>query len=90
MSATTVFVGRHRSCFHWRHGGSFSIVWPKGGLTDNATSDIITVTLLGNLLAQVDAQVGSNFMDRDEFVCAAVRHYVEFLRSEGGTMHYSG
>ena len=57
---------------------------------DDATSDRITVTLPGNLLAQVDTQVGSNFMDRDEFVCAAVRHYVESLRSKGGTMHYSG
>lgn len=47
---------------------------------DDATSDRITVTLPGNLLAQIDAQVGSNFVDRDEFVRAAVRHYVESIQ----------
>ena len=57
---------------------------------DDATSDQITVMLPGNLLAQVDAQVGSNFVDRDEFVRAAVRHYVEFLQSSGGQTRYLG
>lgn len=51
---------------------------------DDAISDRLTITLPGNLLAQVDAQVGSNFVDRDEFVRAAVRHYVEFLQKSAG------
>lgn len=58
---------------------------------DDATSDRITITLPGALIAQVDAQVGSNFVDRDEFVRAAVRHYVEFLqRSAGGSAQNIG
>ena len=47
---------------------------------DDATSAQITVTLPGNLMAQVDAQVGSNFVDRDEFIRAAVRHYIEYIQ----------
>lgn len=48
---------------------------------DDATSGQITVNVPGNLMAQIDAQVGSNFVDRDEFIRAAIRHYIEALQA---------
>lgn len=56
----------------------------KGVTMDNdATSGQISVTVPGTLLAQIDAFVGSSFVDRDEFVRAAIRHYVEYLQATG-------
>lgn len=48
---------------------------------DDATSDRVQVTLPGTMLAQIDAQVGGGFVDREEFIRSAVRHYVEYLQS---------
>lgn len=50
---------------------------------DDATSEQVTVTVPGTLLAQIDAFVGSSFVDRDEFIRAAIRHYVEYLQASG-------
>ena len=45
-----------------------------------AEGDRLTVVLPANLVAQIDAQVGGGFVDREEFIRAAVRHYIEYLR----------
>jgi Arc/MetJ-type ribon-helix-helix transcriptional regulator len=43
------------------------------------SEDKVTVMLPANLLAQIDAQVGSAFVDRDDFMRAAVRYYLEHI-----------
>jgi len=43
-------------------------------------NDQLTVSLPANVIAQIDAVVGSEFTDRDDFVRAAVRHYLEYLQ----------
>ena len=50
-------------------------------MDNDATSGQVSVTIPGTLLAQIDAFVGSSFVDRDEFVRAAIRHYVEYLQT---------
>lgn len=43
-------------------------------------NDQLTVSLPANVIAQIDAVVGSEFTDRDDFMRAAVRHYLEYLQ----------
>lgn len=43
-------------------------------------NDQLTVSLPANIIAQIDAVVGSEFTDRDDFMRAAVRHYLEYLQ----------
>lgn len=50
----------------------------------NLNSDQFTVTIPGNLMTQIDAQVGAEFVDRNDFILAASRHYLDYLRSRGG------
>lgn len=45
---------------------------------ENAES--INVAIPTNLIAQIDAQVGGAFTDRDDFVRSAVRYYLEHIR----------
>lgn len=52
-------------------------------MDNDATSGQISVTVPGTLIAQIDAFVGSSFVDRDEFVRAAIRHYIEYLQAAG-------
>ena len=47
----------------------------------DANSDIVKVVLPANLLAQIDAQVGNTFVDRQDFIRSAVRRYLEYLQS---------
>ncbi len=49
--------------------------------TPDDNSDLIKVVLPTNLLAQIDAQVGSTFVDREDFTRSAVRRYLEYLQS---------
>lgn len=49
--------------------------------TPDDNSDLIKVVLPTNLLAQIDAQVGSTFVDREDFIRSAVRRYLEYLQS---------
>lgn len=49
--------------------------------TSDDNSDLIKVVLPTNLLAQIDAQVGSTFVDREDFIRSAVRRYLEYLQS---------
>jgi metal-responsive CopG/Arc/MetJ family transcriptional regulator len=46
------------------------------------SSEKITLAIPGNMLAQVDAQIGGGFVDRAEFIRAAIRHYLEDLGAE--------
>jgi len=48
---------------------------------DDATSEQITINVPGNVIAQIGAQVGGDFVDRDEFIRAAVRPYIEALQA---------
>jgi metal-responsive CopG/Arc/MetJ family transcriptional regulator len=48
-------------------------------------SERVTVALPSNILAQIDAQIGSQFADRDDFMRAAARHYLDTMRERGGT-----
>lgn len=47
---------------------------------DNA----VTVALPANIIAQIDAQVGGAFVDRDDFIRSAVRYYLEHIRETQG------
>lgn len=47
----------------------------------DTSSDLIKVVLPANLIAQIDAQVGSTFVDREDFIRSAVRRYLEYLQS---------
>lgn len=49
--------------------------------TPDDNSDLIKVVLPSNLLAQIDAQIGSTFVDREDFIRSAVRRYLEYLQS---------
>lgn len=57
---------------------------------NNGASDQIMVSIPGNLMAQIDAQVGSEFADRSDFVLAAVRHYLEYLQNKSNMNVQSG
>jgi metal-responsive CopG/Arc/MetJ family transcriptional regulator len=57
----------------------------KQQTTPPAFSDNVTITLPGNLVAQIDAMVGSEFMDREDFIRFAVRRYLEHLREMQNT-----
>lgn len=46
-----------------------------------SSEDKLTVTLPSNLLAQIDAQIGSAFVDREDFMRAAVRFYLEHIHA---------
>ncbi|MBX4191084.1 ribbon-helix-helix domain-containing protein [Candidatus Saccharibacteria bacterium] len=43
------------------------------------------IIMPGNMLAQIDAQIGGGFTDREEFMRAAARHYLEYLRALNDT-----
>lgn len=45
----------------------------------------VVVTIPGNLIAQIDAQVGSAFVDRAGFIRSAVRQCLEHIRETQGT-----
>lgn len=47
------------------------------------STDTITVALPSNIIAQIDAQVGGGFVDREDFVRSAARHYLEYLHAQG-------
>lgn len=47
---------------------------------DSLSSDQLLVTLPANLLAQIDALVGGEFIDREDFIRAAVRRYLEYMQ----------
>lgn len=51
-------------------------------MNDDFTNDQdrLTVSLPANMIAQIDAVVGSQFTDRDDFLRAATRHYLEYLQ----------
>lgn len=53
---------------------------------DNIANESVTVTLPMNMLAQIDAQVGGDFVDRADFLRAAARHYIEYeqVANRGG------
>lgn len=53
--------------------------------TSPTGDDVIAVSLPANLLAQIDAQVGAAFADREDFVRAAVRSYLEHMQESQGT-----
>ena len=44
---------------------------------DIATENV-SVDVPANMLAQIDALVGGGFVDRQEFIRAAIRHYLEY------------
>ena len=48
-------------------------------------ADQLTITMPANLLAQIDAHVGGGFVDRQEFIRGAIRHYLEYLQSVSST-----
>jgi Arc/MetJ-type ribon-helix-helix transcriptional regulator len=52
------------------------------GIQDSG--DAIKVALPANLIAQIDAQVGGAFTDRDDFIRSAVRYYLEHIRETQG------
>lgn len=47
----------------------------------NINTEAVTITLPSNLLAQIDAQIGGDFVDREDFMRAAARHYLEYEQS---------
>lgn len=49
------------------------------------SDDTIQVALPSNLTTQIDAQIGSAFIDRDDFIRSAVRFYLEHIRQTQGT-----
>jgi metal-responsive CopG/Arc/MetJ family transcriptional regulator len=51
-------------------------------MSDNPSleSDRIALTVPANLIAQIDAQVGGEFVDREDFIRSAVRHYLECMQ----------
>lgn len=56
-------------------------------MDDNLGTDKITLTLPANMLAQIDAQVGSGFVDREEFIRSSVRHYLEYMQDANNQNH---
>lgn len=42
----------------------------------------LTVTMPTKLVVQIDAQVGSEFIDRDDFMQAASKHYIDYLQQD--------
>lgn len=44
----------------------------------------VKITLPTNVMTQIDAQVGSEFTDRDDFMRAAARHYLDYLQQRAG------
>lgn len=47
----------------------------------NMSTESVTITLPSNLLAQIDAQIGGDFIDREDFIRSAARHYLEYEQS---------
>lgn len=56
----------------------------NGETTANQNSEKVTVDIPANLIAQMDAQIGSVFVDRAEFMRAAVRYYLDYIRESQG------
>ena len=52
--------------------------------SQNMSSDQMQITLPSNLMAQIDAQVGAEFADREDFLRAAARFSLDHLRDRGG------
>jgi metal-responsive CopG/Arc/MetJ family transcriptional regulator len=50
-------------------------------MADSINTDKITLDLPSNLIAQIDAQIGSEFADRADFMRAATRHYLEHMQN---------
>ena len=48
-------------------------------------SERVTVALPSNVLAQIDAQIGSQFADRDDFMRAAARFYLDSIQDRTGS-----
>lgn len=44
-------------------------------------SEGISIALPTNILAEIDAHVGSQFADRDDFMRTAARYYLEAIRN---------
>lgn len=59
-------------------------------MNDGNDSDQITIDLPSNIMAQIDAQVGVEFVDRADFIRAAVRHYLEYLQERARAIGQSG
>lgn len=57
----------------------------EGTAQTQQNDDVVPVALPSNLLAQIDAQVGSAFVDREDFIRSAVRSYLEHIRVSQGT-----
>jgi len=51
-----------------------------GDATGGAGDNQLTVDVPTNLLVQIDAQVGTAFVDRAEFVRTAIRQYLEYIQ----------
>lgn len=59
-------------------------------MDDSNDTDQITIDLPANIMAQIDAQVGAEFVDRADFIRSAVRHYLEYLQDRARTIGQSG
>ena len=53
-------------------------------------SEKVTVEIPGNMLAQIDAQVGHQFTDRDDFMRSAARYYLDTMRDRFEMNHNIG
>lgn len=47
---------------------------------DDIAADEVMVTLPANMLAQIDAQIGGGFVDRQDFLRSAARYYLEHMQ----------
>lgn len=54
-------------------------------MNNTDANDRITMALPSNLIAQIDAQVGGEFTDREDFVRTAVRRYLDYLQEKSNT-----
>lgn len=52
----------------------------NNGRVGPLANEQVIANLPGNVIAQIDAVVGSEFTDREDFLRAAVRHYLEYLQ----------
>jgi metal-responsive CopG/Arc/MetJ family transcriptional regulator len=46
----------------------------------DVNNEKVSVMMPGNIIAQIDAQVGGGYMDREDFIRAAVRNYLKEIR----------
>lgn len=52
---------------------------------DNLNDETVNINIPGTMLAQIDAQVGAGFVDREEFIRSATRYYLDHLREANDT-----